>query len=267
MAHRNQRIIGPYHWKRENTSPAEVMAENPVGIVASVSSCPFVYKIVESRAIPLGGCMFEVSFLVEPASPQEAAAYLKHDWSANADREDQAMWRAAELRQASWYSGMPEEARVFCEAHQKLMPAHGSTSYDHALVCNACVEEIERALARGAISDPHVWIRERAAVALLSKTIDEIEARGWGCVQLGKRRYLELVVLYEYIRHSEYQSDARIEEHYPYKDMIPSMYHGYLREDWSPGEQFHAPTHTIVFTSRNKLMDCLESGKLPTKER
>ena len=122
------------------------------------------------------------------------------------------------------------------------------------------------AIAQKEIADPQVWIRQRAQVFALVNKIDDFERRGIGVYQLGKRKYIEIVVLYEFIRNSEYKSDAIIEDHYPYKDMVPSMYRGYLREDWSPGEYVNYP-QVIVFTSRNKLMGFLESGgKLPAEE-
>lgn len=265
MTHVNQRTIGPWHWKRGSKSRTDVAAENPVGSISAVSSCPFVYKIVESNATPKGGGLFEIMLTVEPASPEEAGAFLKWDWSKNADREDQARWTASELRQKSWYSGIPADAKIFCEAHQKLMRAHGANHYDNRLVCDQCVEQIEGAIARNEITDPQVWITQRAEVFTLVNKVDDIEARGEGVIQLGKKRYLEIITLYSFIRYSQYKADAHIEEHYPYKDMVPSMYRGYLRENWEPGEYVNSPQE-IVFTNRNKLLSFLESGgKIPEK--
>lgn len=266
MAHINQRTLGPWHWKRGSKAASDVAAENPVGTIAAVSSCPYVYKIIESKAVPKGGGMFEIFLTVEPASPEETGEFLKWDWSDKADREDQAMWVASDLRQRSWHSGIPADAKIFCEAHQKLMRAHGSNLYDNRRVCDRCVEQIEGAIARKEIVDPQVWIEERAKVFTLVNKIDEIESHGTGVIQLGKRRYIEIVVLYDFIRNSEYKADAVIEEHYPYKDMIPSMYRGYLREDWSPGEYFNHPQE-IIFTRRNKLIDFLETGELPAQKK
>jgi len=268
MAHINRRIVGPYCWKRTNKSVEEVIAENPIGKISAISSCPFIYKIVDSRATPQGDGMFEVLFSVEPASPDETAVFLKWDWSPNADRGDQAMWTASDLRQRSWYSGIPVDKKLFCAAHQKLMPAHGGNLYDNAFVCNRCVEQIEMAIAQNTILDPQTWINKHAAISMVMNKIDEIEAHGHGNIKLGTRRFIEIVVLYEFIRNSEYKADAVIEDHYPYKDMVPTAYRGYLREDWTPDEYFNAPTKTIVFTSRNKLVDFLESGgKVPANSK
>ena len=202
-------IVGPYHWQRGDATPEDVAVENPVGTIQSVSNFPYVYKILESRAVPQGGGMFEVSFVVEPASPEEAEAYTAWQYSKD-DPESLASQARWYLWQKSWYSGIPADATIFCEAHQKMRPAHGANHYDAALVCNECVGKIERAIARKELDDPQAWITEAAAASRIVNFIDEAEKRGQGCFQLAWRKYIEIVVLYEFIRNSEYKSDWTI---------------------------------------------------------
>src|SRR2546430_4721472 len=178
MTHPNQRVIGPWHWKRGSKSARDVAAENPVGTISATSSCPFVYKIIESKAVPQGGGMFEILLTVEPADLEESARFLKWDWSSKADREDQARWIASELQQKSWYSGVPANEKLFCEAHQKMMPAHGGDRYYNNLVCYRCVEQIEKAISQKKISDPPGWVRQSAHGFSLVNQIDYFERGG-----------------------------------------------------------------------------------------
>lgn len=266
MPHVNQMTVGPFHWRRDNKTAEEIVAENPVGKVMSDNRTPYVYKIVESRAVPQGDGIFEISWLVEPASPEEAEAY--HGWAYDSkDPEDQASQARWYLWQKSWHSGIPAGTMIFCEGHQKMMPAHGGNHYDNALVCNECVGKIEKAIARKEIYDPQEWIRVAAEASKIHNFIDKAEQMGEGCFQLGMRRYIEITVLYQFIANNKYKGDAIVEDWYPYKDMIPDMYKGWLREDWMPGEYFNAPSATIVFTDRNKLLAFLETGELPKQRK
>lgn len=261
--HINRRVIDLHRPCADGTTIEDVVAAYPIGEISMRAGCPFVYKVVENNVVDEGNGWFRCSLVVEPASPDEAGKYLEWDWSKDADRESQARWTASSLRQTSWYSGIPDGTKIFCDAHQKMMSAHGSNRYDNSLVCTQCVEYLEIDIASNKVTDPQAWISERAEAFKIVNLIDEIERTGQGVIQIGER-YLEIFVLWDFIRNSEYKDEARIEEHYPYKDMIPSAYRGYLRENWRPGDYFNAPIKIIIFTSRNKLMDFISSGgKIP----
>jgi len=171
---------------------------------------------------------------------------------------------AAELWQESWIRGVPETETFFCDACQEERPAHGSNRYDAILLCNTCVGNVEALMAKGDVTSVAAWTAEVAQFNQLRLTVRKAEKEGQGILLLPDGRWLEFFPLYLYIRNSPYKdSDCEDDNSWPYPDVRPTMYQGYVRSDWQPGQYFNAPDEEIIFTSSNRLLDFLKTGTLP----
>lgn len=58
--------------------------------------------------------------------------------------------------------GVPAFSRIFCDACQLARPAAGFIQYGRYAVCNACAIEYEVAHARGLLSTPGQYVRDKA---------------------------------------------------------------------------------------------------------
>lgn len=267
--HPNRRTLGPYIWTRKNGQEEvvrELDRDSPIGSIQMHSDCPYVSILVDRSLVWKDPETVEVTYIVEPASIEQARQRKQEIFGERLypnERErcvHEAKIVAEELAQQSWFAGVPADATIFCDAHQTLRPAHGANHYDHITLCNTCVKATEVLMAKGEIQDVTSWTREQAKTNLLLLQIDEAERTGNGSFQLGQNRWLEVFPLYLFVKYSEYKQDIHPQLHWPYQDMQPSMYLGYLRDDWSPGEYVNVPARTIYFTNRDKLRFFLMSG-------
>ena len=123
---------------------------------------------------------------------------------------------------------------------------------------------MEALMAKGDFTSVEQWTAEVARFNQLRLAIRKAEKEGQGCLQLPDGRWLEFFPLYLFIRNSPYRdSDREDDAHWPYPDIQPTMYQGYVRSDWRPGDYFNSPDEEIIFSSSNKLLDFLETGALP----
>lgn len=258
-------------WFPTSKSREELLAERDIlGPIISGNYLPYIAKLIDIEMDPANEQYRQV---VVPASMEEVHQHWKElgIFQANGrepdekSREEFARKVAAELWHASWLSGVPADATIFCAACQEKRPAHGSNFYDDIGLCNRCVESVEVLMARGTLVSVASWVREVAAGNKLWQAIRELERKGTGSFPLPDGRYLEASCLYRFNRHAEVKEPPQ--EHWPYPDMEPGIYHGYVRSDWEPGQYYNTPDEEIYFTQAQKLHEFLRTGSLKEATR
>jgi hypothetical protein len=258
-------------WFPTSKSREELLAERDIlGPIISGNYLPYIARLID---VEVDAPNERYRQVVIPASMEEVHQYWRKMHTFQVDgseqdsesREEFARKVAAELWQESWLAGVPATEIISCAACQEERPAHGSNRYDDLLLCNRCVESVEVFMAKGELLSVESWVQEQAQRNRLRLAIREAEHKGQGYILLPDGRWLEIIPLYEFIRHSEYGNEGENKRFWPYPDMRPSMYHGYVRSNWQPGQYFNAPDEEIIFTDSNKLLHFLETGELPPR--
>ena len=250
MQHPN--LMASPWFERPGRTKEQLLAEDRVGEIIIGNFFPFAAKVTEVEASFIGG-VFHIRYWAIPASIEETRERWREldtftispDDSEQERRVTEASQVTAELWQESWISGIPKDETIFCEACLERRPAHGSNLYDAFRLCNDCVGRVERKMARGELTDVADYVSEQMSTNKIHRLIRDAESKGSGATQLDDGRWLEFYPLYLFTRHSEYKDDSHPQPHWPYPDMDPTAYLGYVRSDWQPGQYFNARTRRL----------------------